>query len=131
MKKQLKEKSKTLFYTAVGMGLMGITSIAAANTASGNQINGAINKGTSWLKALGLAVLALIALAGMWIMFTGIMALINRQNSQTTPGQAFGKTVGGLALILIPGIIAALSGDLGISSDQSSAAKMFGAGTGG
>lgn len=107
------------YYSA--MGLM----VVAIDAKADGKVVGAINSGTSWVKALGMLVLALIAVGGVWMMFTGILALINSQNAQITKGQAFGKAMGGLAMVLIPGIIAAMSGDLSIGTSNSELQNVF------
>ncbi len=119
--KKLTPKAKAMFHTAVGAAVMGAPATALAN----DKIGGAINKGTSWITLLITAVLGIIVLVGLWMTFSGVMAMVNSNNQQMTKGQAFGKAVGGVAMVLIPGLIAAFALDLGISNDTAPAGAIF------
>lgn len=118
---KITQKAKSMFHAALGTAVAGLPATASAE----GKITSAITTGTSWITLLITTVLGIIALVGLWLTFSGVMAMVNSQNSQMTKGQAFGKAIGGIAMILIPGLIAAFALDLGISNDTAPAGAIF------
>lgn len=95
--------------------LLTVSSGAAAD----GKVNTMINTGTSWIQGITLLGVALTALLGIWFFISGVSALVNREQTQTTPTQALGKVIGGIVLIAAMTFIGIFLTDLGVDSGQS------------
>jgi hypothetical protein len=108
--KNLKQK---LFALAV----IGISTPAFAEGA----ITDAISNGKLIVIGLAGLLIAVAALTGVWLIYTGVTAMLKNGNSQDTPAQSIGKVIGGVVLVAMMAFLGSLLNELGIESSSSSA----------